>query len=142
MAGFWVRFAAHIIDWVILTLVFVALERIAEASLNLRLELNPEAIAAGVLTALFLLLFYAVLFFAYFTYFHGAFGQTVGKMILKIKVVNLNENPIDYLTAFVRTLAYQASWSSLGLGFLWITWDRRRQGWHDKIAETKVIRLA
>ena len=39
-----------------------------------------------------------------------------------------------------RYFAYYLSLLPLGLGFLWIAWDQRKQGWHDKIAGTVVIR--
>jgi uncharacterized RDD family membrane protein YckC len=39
----------------------------------------------------------------------------------------------------IRYLAYYVSLIPLGLGFFWIAWDDKKQGWHDKIAGTIVI---
>jgi uncharacterized RDD family membrane protein YckC len=41
--------------------------------------------------------------------------------------------------ALLRYLGYFLSILPLGLGFLWIAWDARKQGWHDKLAGTVVI---
>ncbi len=45
-------------------------------------------------------------------------------------------------SSFVRYLAYFVSLVPLGLGYLWVALDKRKQGWHDKIAGTVVIYLA
>jgi uncharacterized RDD family membrane protein YckC len=39
-----------------------------------------------------------------------------------------------------RYFAYYLSTILLGLGFLWIIWDPKKQGWHDKLAGTVVVR--
>ena len=68
-------------------------------------------------------------------------GQTPGKMITGIKIVKTDESPIDFGRALVRYIAYYVSGILLLIGFLWILWDRRKQGLHDKIAGTVVITL-
>ena len=47
---------------------------------------------------------------------------------------------IDMGTALLRYVGYIVSAIPLALGFLWIIWDPEKQGWHDKIAKTRVIR--
>ena len=47
-------------------------------------------------------------------------------------------NPISYLQAFIRYVGYYVSILSFGLGFLWVIWDKKNQGFHDKIAGTVV----
>jgi uncharacterized RDD family membrane protein YckC len=39
----------------------------------------------------------------------------------------------------IRYLGYYVSIFALGLGFLWVAWDDKKQGWHDKMAGTVVI---
>lgn len=39
-----------------------------------------------------------------------------------------------------RYFAYILSGLPLGLGFFWIAWDKRKQGWHDKLSGTVVIK--
>ena len=46
-----------------------------------------------------------------------------------------------YWVALLRYVGYIVSGIAIGLGFLWIIWDDKKQGWHDKIASTKVIRV-
>ena len=140
-AGFWVRLVAHLVDWLILFVVFVIFELVASSRRYIRLELDPAVLLAGFLTVVFLASFYLILFFAYFTYFQGASGQTPGKMLFGLKVVALDGSPMGYGVSFVRALAYQASWASFGLGFLWAAFDREKQSWHDKIAATAVIKV-
>lgn len=76
----------------------------------------------------------------YFTYFHAAFGQTPGKRLFKLKVVDLEGRPPGYATAFLRFVAGLFCFLFLFMGFFWIGLDLNKQGWHDKIAQTVVIR--
>lgn len=77
----------------------------------------------------------------YFTYFHGTTGQTLGKRMLGMKVVRSTGEPIRTGVAFLRWAGYIVSGLIFNLGFLWIAFDGRKQGWHDKIAGTCVIRV-
>lgn len=52
----------------------------------------------------------------YNVYFHGRFGQTLGKMVAKVKVLTVDEQPISYLQAFVRDSPYVVL-ALLALGF-------------------------
>ncbi len=77
----------------------------------------------------------------YFTYFHGTTGQTLGKRMLGMKVVQSTGEPMRAGVAFLRWVGYLLSGLIFYLGFLWIAFDGRKQGWHDKIAGTCVIRV-
>jgi uncharacterized RDD family membrane protein YckC len=68
-------------------------------------------------------------------------GATVGDIIFGIKVVRVDGAPIEWVTAIVRALACFFSILIVGLGFIWIAFDKDKQGWHDKIAGTVVVRL-
>jgi uncharacterized RDD family membrane protein YckC len=83
-------------------------------------------------------------FLVILAYFAGMWawkGTTVGGVILKLKVVRLDGQPITFPVALVRGLAAAFSIVVMFLGFLWIAWDKDKQGWHDKIAGTTVVRL-
>jgi len=83
-------------------------------------------------------------FLASLAYFAGMWawkGTTVGGVVLGLKVVRLDGYPVTFLVPIVRALAAAFSIVVFFLGFLWIVWDREKQGWHDKIAGTVVIRL-
>ena len=77
----------------------------------------------------------------YFTYFHGAGGQTPGKMIFGLKVVQSTGEQMTFGIAFLRWVGYIISGTVFYLGFVWIAFDGRKRGWHDKIAGTVVIRV-
>ena len=47
--------------------------------------------------------------------------------------------PASPLQCIVRYLGYFVSALPLGLGFIWVAFDKRKQGWHDKIARTLVV---
>jgi uncharacterized RDD family membrane protein YckC len=67
-------------------------------------------------------------------------GQTIGKKIMGIKVVTTSGGSLDLLKAFIRSLSKILSFLPLDLGFLWALWDGQNQTWHDKIAETYVVK--
>ncbi len=70
------------------------------------------------------------------------FGATPGKYALRMRVVDsVHEKPLTLGRAIGRFFAYAVSMFPLGLGILWIGIDKQKQGWHDKIAGTKVIIL-
>ncbi len=68
---------------------------------------------------------------------HG--GQTIGYKAMGLRVVRLRDGgPIGWGQALGRFLSYIIS-GIFGLGYIWILFDGRRQGWHDKLAGTVVI---
>lgn len=77
---------------------------------------------------------------AYFVVFWATTGQTLGKMAMGIKVVGIDGTPISWGKAILRYIGYIISGLVLALGFIWIAFDSQRQGWHDKIASTVVVR--
>ncbi|MEE9207938.1 MAG: RDD family protein [Gemmatimonadota bacterium] len=79
----------------------------------------------------------------YFTFFTGLTrGQTPGKRLLGIRVLRLDGKPISWWISFERFGGYAAGLLTGLLGFLQILWDRNRQGVHDKLAETVVVRVS
>ena len=66
-------------------------------------------------------------------------GQTPGKSLMKIRVVKKDGTPIDDATAIVRYIGYYVS-CIIVIGILWAFWDDKKQGWHDKVANTLVVK--
>lgn len=67
-------------------------------------------------------------------------SATPGKMLVSAKIVDAKTgNQPTPLQCITRYLGYYVSMFALGLGFLWILWDDKKQGWHDKMAGTVVI---
>ncbi|HEY3853264.1 MAG TPA: RDD family protein [Verrucomicrobiae bacterium] len=111
-AGFWERMGAGFLDWALLSVV-IALTG-----------------GFGILAAV-----------AYFAGMWAWKGTTVGGIVLNLQVVRENGQPLGLMTALVRSAAAVFSVLILFLGFFWIGWDNQKQGWHDKIAGTVVVRL-
>jgi uncharacterized RDD family membrane protein YckC len=121
-AGFIERLIAYIIDGLILII----------PSIILYLLLPPiiDNIASVVVGA------------AYAVYFWTAQGQTPGKMVMGLRVVSSQTGElVDVGTGILRYVGYFVSSIAFGLGFLWIIWDDKKEGWHDKIAKTRVIKV-
>jgi hypothetical protein len=66
-------------------------------------------------------------------------GQTIGKRMLKIRVLRLDGEPITWWTAFERAGGYAAGIATGLLGFAQVYWDSNRQAIHDRIVGTVVV---
>jgi uncharacterized RDD family membrane protein YckC len=119
-AGFWRRFAAALIDGILVGVV----SGILEAALH----------SVGYFLAV-------VLGLAYYGYLEGsASGQTVGKRVMGIRVYDLRgRGPIGVGRGIGRYFARILSALPLFLGYFWMLWDAERQTWHDKIIGTVVV---
>jgi len=145
-AGFWSRAAARVIDLLIIIAAFnliYLVDRLgADAGLWTGMGLGEGSSAgaglsmANVLRGLFFLTFPVF----YYVYLHAMYGQTFGKMAMKIKVVNEDGTPLDYRKAFLRWLGYFLCDLTFYIGYLWAAFDHRKQGLHDKVCRTVVVR--
>jgi uncharacterized RDD family membrane protein YckC len=134
-ASFKQRSGAFLFDY-ILTLLIPALALIVAGYVKRRWQ-SPET--ANIIMAIGYLLTAGLMFLNFvFLYVQG--GQSFGKRLIGIRVMRVNGSPVDYQTAILRhILGYPLSFLGLGLGMLWPIWDSKRQGWHDKLANTVVI---
>jgi uncharacterized RDD family membrane protein YckC len=67
-------------------------------------------------------------------------GQTVGKRVMGIRVIDFQAGgPIGYGRALLRYLGRIVSTVACLLGYFWMLWDREKQTWHDKIANSVVV---
>jgi uncharacterized RDD family membrane protein YckC len=145
-AGFWRRTGAFMIDGTIIFFIFFVLLLIASLAFFFgAISGNNKEFLADLVDPtrvspimIFLWMSYIFLNIAYFTYFHGATGRTPGKMLFDLQVVSAEGAPISFGTAFLRSVGYFVS-NIFYLGFIWVAFDKRKQGWHDKIAGTVVI---
>lgn len=78
---------------------------------------------------------------AYFSAMWAWRATTIGGIVLGLKVVRQDGQPISYAVALVRALGAGFSIIVGFLGFFNITWDKEKQAWHDRIAGTVVIKL-
>jgi uncharacterized RDD family membrane protein YckC len=117
-AGFGPRLLAFAIDWLIFFVVSVPLS-------VLFFELSPVLPLLGGAAAVV---------------FWRRYGATPGKLAVGVRIVDARTGGTPPTGRLVlRLLCYVLSAAPLYLGFLWIVFDRRKQGWHDKIAGTLVI---
>ena len=78
----------------------------------------------------------------YFTLFvYLLHGQTPGKWIARIKIIQLDGKPLSVWASFSRYGGYAASVVTGLTAFIQIYWDPNRQGLHDKVASTVVVKL-
>ncbi|MEY2438177.1 MAG: hypothetical protein QOH64_391 [Acidimicrobiaceae bacterium] len=126
-AGFWARFAAALLDGLILGV-----------PLNIVVFSVPDA-ASGVQLIGFLvgIAYYALLE-------GGATGQTIGKRALGLRVVDQDtwQPGIGTGRGVGRYFARMLSAIPLGLGYFWMLWDKDKQTWHDKLARTRVVKTS
>jgi uncharacterized RDD family membrane protein YckC len=127
-AGFWVRFFAIIIDSVGIGIVSGILSGFMNASTD------PFDTSRSSLQTLI-----GVLYFCYFWSAQGG-GQTLGMRVLNIKVVRTDGSALTILQAFIRYIGLIVSVACIFIGVIWAAFDANKQGWHDKIAGTYVIR--
>ena len=145
-AGFWIRVAASLIDGFVITLALLPLNVIFTALDNRipiffffwGLWIWTEGAGVGLLIA-FNVIRLAVIA-VYLTAMTGRYGATVGKMFLKLKVVRVDLSRVSYGRAALREIVGKLlSFIPCCLGFIWVSFDPRKQGWMDKIADTLVI---
>lgn len=145
--GFWRRAVAYSVDKTILQVIGLILLLVGMLASGFGLPADHHGRDGGffgnMLDGPFLAFYYAVTVFLemlYFTWFHGATGQTPGKMMLKLRVVQPSGDAISFGTAFLRWVGYIISTAVVFIGFIWVVLDPRKQAWHDKIAGTVVVR--
>jgi uncharacterized RDD family membrane protein YckC len=79
--------------------------------------------------------------FGYDIVLHKKYGQTVGKKLLQIRVVRTDDSELTWKTALIRTLSRILCSLTIGIGYLLIIVDDNKQGLHDTIAGTYVIKV-
>ena len=132
-AGFWRRFAAFFIDAIILGLIIRILFPYQGFNFwNVRHAWFLIPLIA------FSYLVSAAITVAYVLVFWSWRGQTPGKMVMNIKVLRGDGSHVTPGYALLRYMGYIVCGLMLGTGFLWIAFDSRKQGIHDKIADTVV----
>jgi uncharacterized RDD family membrane protein YckC len=82
---------------------------------------------------------FLVTYFGYPVFFWVMIGQTPGKRLLGLRVIQTDGQLLGVGRAVLRVFGYWISTIALFFGFAWILFDGQRQGWHDKIAGTYVI---
>jgi uncharacterized RDD family membrane protein YckC len=119
-AGFWRRVAAAFLDFILVAMVSGMVHSVFY-------WFNPGGMP-------FWLAIYSVAMWA-------TKGTTIGGIVCGLKVVRLDDRPVDWGVAVVRGLSAFLSLAVAGLGFIWVAFDDDRQSWHDKIAGTTIVQV-
>jgi len=121
-AGFWMRFVAAIVDALILLIPYVPI------------ELWVDGTGSQLLLRVLIGAVYNVGFWV------ANDGATPGKMVMGMKIVMVNGEPIGVGPAFLRWIGYYISFLTLGIGYLMIAFTPQKRGLQDYIAGTVVIK--
>jgi len=134
-AGFWVRVAASLIDTVLV--LCVTLPLLFAIYGWSYLKASETRSIAGSVDFLLTWVAPAVAVVAFWLYRQA----TPGKMALSVRVVDATTgNTLTIGQCIGRYLGYFVSTIPFGLGLIWVAFDPKKQGWHDKLAGTVVIR--
>jgi len=147
-AGFWIRVVARIVDAVLLGIPFAILFAIFAvagglfASTSNSNSQSSNGAAAALFGGAFVLLYLLALAvtFGYWIYFWGKSGETIGMRLLHLRVIDANTGvPIGYGRATIRLLMTFVNTWACYIGWIWVAFDPRKQGWHDKVANSVVV---
>ena len=137
-AGFWIRVAAGLIDSMLFSVLLVP-ALIAIYGIDWLLGDHPVFKILGVWEVLLtyvLPAFVSIVFWIYKS-------ATPGKMITKIKIVNADTGmKLSVAQCIIRYLAYFPAMLCGLFGVIWVAFDKRKQGWHDKMAGTLVVEVS
>jgi uncharacterized RDD family membrane protein YckC len=142
-AGFWRRFGAWVIDAVVLGAIFAVLEPLLWPNFGKFFSFTTSFDSNYWMTQFRAMsnVISTVLSGVYFVVFWVWRGQSLGMMVAGAKVVRTDGTQLDTGRAIVRYLGYIISIIPFFLGFIWIAFDAHKQGWHDKLAETYVVKI-
>jgi uncharacterized RDD family membrane protein YckC len=152
-AGFWIRFVAWIIDAIILSaLQFIAvmpvlgLLGIGAASSMQDFDPSNEAEAISMMgqimafagVAQFIFLGIQTLYYAFME--SSNYQASIGKMVLGVKVTDINGAKLDFAKAFIRNISKIISSFILFIGYIMAGFTDKKQALHDMIAGTLVVK--
>lgn len=120
--GFWLRLTASFLDFILVAIVMGMLSKVFHG------WFSPGG------SVPFWFAVYCVVMWA-------TKGTTIGGIICGLKLVRLDDRPLDWSVAIVRALGGFLSFAVVGLGFIWVSFDDERQSWHDKIAGTTIVKV-
>lgn len=134
-AGFWRRFFAYIIDMVILWVPFGPLYYFTYIAPVWQLSM-PEQFAMSALVNLIMMttpLLYSIVFES------SKLQATPGKLVLGIKVTDMEGNRLTFWKATARTVCKFISGLTILVGYMMAAFTTRKQALHDKLSNTLVV---
>ena len=128
---FFLRFIIALISDFFIAFIFIYVSIVSADSSIVRFLSD----FVGVFIGFSVTLLYFILFWS------SKFQGTPGKIVLGLKIVDVNGNKISYFTALIRYISTIISSLLLGIGYLLIIFDGKKQALHDKLASTYVIKV-
>lgn len=152
-AGFWLRFVAYIIDYIIIYVVqsFIFVPVLALLGISFASQMgNAENLseveelgmiggmmavagATALLTSVIALLYWSLME-------SSKYQATVGKLALGLKVTDVDGNSLDFVKSLIRNVCKIISGMILGIGYIMAGFTDKKQGLHDIIAGTLVVK--
>ena len=152
-AGFWLRFAAYIIDYIIIyvvqSFVFIpilgvlgisfaskmdSMDNMSDAeSMGMAMGFAAVMAATALLTTIIAILYWSIME-------SSKYQATVGKMALGLKVSDVDGQNLDFVKSLIRNVCKIISGMILGIGYIMAGFTERKQGLHDIIAGTLVVK--
>lgn len=136
-AGFWIRFGAAIIDNIIIIVALIPLTMLFGGG-------DTTASTNGFSSFQFMSTwdwFWQIFIAIYCIFCWVIFAGTPGKRLLRLKV--LDEKTGEHVTVgqgIIRYIGYFPAMIVLFIGLIWVAFDPKKQGWHDKMAKTVVVK--
>ena len=131
-AGFWVRFVAYLIDMIVIYSIASLLNTLSFGLLNKQLDfpiLGEESLS------------YVIVMFTYFIAMTYFFSQTLGRMIMKIKVETNKGDKLSISDVVYRELIGRLLTIFLVyIPYIAVAFTNKRKGLHDYIADTVVVK--
>ena len=132
-AGFWIRTGASLIDTILMMVIIVPMLTIIYG----KGYWSSEAVFLGVWDLLFNYILPAIVVIVFWI----VKSATPGKILLELSIVDAETGGKPSNGQLIgRYFAYYISLLPLMLGFIWVGFDKRKQGWHDKLTGTVVVR--
>jgi uncharacterized RDD family membrane protein YckC len=140
--GFLRRVFAFVVDLVVICIISIVLFFVCFIGYKVGLAAHDKAItpdnSAGLVN--FLAWSWTFLVTSYFVVLHGMDGQTVGKWLLGLRLIDKRGERLTYSRVALRWLAGLVL-APLVISWLWIIWSREKRAWHDYLARTWVVRV-
>ncbi|WP_240620305.1 RDD family protein [Peribacillus acanthi] len=130
-AGFWMRFWAYCIDLIVVG----SIDRILVKPILKALDISPYSLP--VFTPLTVAT--AITFYLYFVFMTKGFGQTLGKMVLGLKVISLKEENLNWGTIIFREFIGRFISKATVVGYIIVGFLPKKQGLHDIFSDTTVV---
>lgn len=141
-AGFWIRYVAYMIDYLLLGVVQSIFTIAAMAPfLNAR-GIDPDRMVPFMIAYGGAVVFSLVVNALYEAYFLGKNGATPGKMVLGLKVIRPDGRPVTWKTGLGRFFAKLLSGLTLMIGYIMAGWDDEKRALHDRVCDTRVVYAA